>query len=553
MEMAVAILTEQGATPFSAVVRAAHRTRFKTPMDFTQHKPQLGYMDDPSRRTVCCKAVQVGFTEVEIGRDFAYCMQGYTGMVALPTRELRSRYIGNRVNTVVNASPFYAMLKQQARNRFDTPGQSADGVMLKHFGQGAIYYASSKQESSFAEAPCDFGRIEELDKCLKVGGANVWQIEDRVGHSNLQALHVLGNPTVDSYGVAALLDNSDWKQWHTKCSSCGRFQHVDWFTHVVREVHEGVYALRCGDLDPEQDLHAVCEFCERPMDRYGDGQWVPLYPGRGEWSGYQISQLCAGRIPLRRMWSMFQSGLTNMQTRERFYRSVLGLPYTPEDVKLTDRTLERITDTHAQTDRAARAIIGVDVGKGLHVTVMDAAQASLCRDTWAGVAPVVRIAAFYGPDQWEQLANIMEVYRGLCVIDFYPETHMAKQFQKRFGKSKVRLAQPINENALPDPKVRAEKERALGLVYYNKTEAMDESHGLLVQGVIRLPADARAVPDFWAQMKVPTRVSEERPSGEIVNMWTRGDKPDHYRSSVMFGCLGLRIRLSTPNVFLERL
>lgn len=529
-------LIRECATPAEGVAKYAHRTHRGGPLDFSTHPFQREIITDPNKRTVVQKSVQCGFSEITIARALAYCSRGWSVFYVLPTEQVRNRFVRNRVDTAIAGSKYYQWLADSADDRYGAGRSAADAVMLKQLGTASLFFVGSNSLSSFGEAVADVVMIDEYDRCRPEGLALA---EDRIGASALGHYHTLGNPTRPGRGISELYANSDRRVWMIQCTHCNHRQPIDWWLNVVRQVDDGVWAPRHGEGDT---MAMVCAKCAGTIERYGPGEWVPEFPGRDE-SGYHVNQLFGGRFSLARLFKRWLAAQSNATLLAAFYNSILGLPHASDDIGLSVQLLDRCVGTHGQVVSGKRCVMGVDVGKVLHVVVIDPGTLRLHnKGMWVGKSKVVKLAVLAGDNKWEQLHNMALAFDAIVCMDGRPETTAAQAVQKRLGKNRCLLADHIQSEAVAETKVEAG-----GIVRYRRTATLDDSHAAIVQQLVQWPADAATVPDFYDHMTVLAREYDEETRKAT---WTNDGKPDHFRFAFNFGWMGLKIKVARPNVFL---
>lgn len=477
-----------------------HRTHRDLTLDFVKHRYLVGVYQDEHPDMVVAKSTQAGVTEFEFDWAMAKCDKGQSVFWVFPTETLRNQLVHDRFDRIVANTEYFAKMAESA---------TSDGVALKQFGRGSIALVPSNSIVSFKSFSADHVIVDELDQCDQ---SNLPMIEDRMAHSQYRNKLRVGNPTISGFGIDGLYAQSDRRVWKVKCESCGEWQSLDWFVNVVREIDEGRYELR-GD-------GVMCRKCEKPIDRFAEGDWVAAYPDNIERRGYHISQLFSGSVTIAEMWSAFQRGLANETERQRFYNSVLGLPYVAEGNKLTEARLRKAVGDFPRLTVGAGCFMGVDVGALLHCTIIDNQS---------------RLIAAFTARQFSEIDNAMKSYGvALCVCDMLPETREARQFAGRHH-GRVLLCQFVASEQVKDFAV----DYSQAIVKAHRTQTLDDSHAAIMQCACMLPIDAASIPDFFPQMMAPTRIFDEK---RQTFRWEEGSQPDHYRHSFNYAWLAKSIR-----------
>ena len=495
------------------MAKVHHRTHKQTPLDFDRHPYLLGILTDESPDLRIRKSTQCGVSELEIVHAMSLVDQRRALFWVFPDERLRNLFVKERIDPTVAATPYYTAMAEAARTRLRR-GIATDEVGMKQIGRVAIALVGSNSATSFKSFAADDLIIDEVDQCDQ---SNLPFAQDRFAASMHRTQWRVGNPTITGFGIDALYKSSDRRQWLIPCPHCGERQAIDWFAQVVREESEGMYSLR-GIGRASAGPRVLCRRCQRGMDRLCHGEWVAEFPGR-EASGYHISQLFSGSVSLEAMWTEFQEALRDETRLQRFYNSVLGLPYEATGARLTEAMLIRACGDFPRLASGKGCYMGVDVGSQIHVIVIDPSN------------QVIHIGTV---QEFEELDPLMNAYGvETCVIDMLPETRKAREFGERFS-SLVYLCQFVKSEDVPDFKLSPDDMK----VRADRTQTMDDSHAALTQGIVKLPRDSASVRDFYPQMLAPTRLFDAHRQRFI---WTEGNDADHYRLAFCYAWLAKRV------------
>jgi phage terminase large subunit GpA-like protein len=494
-----------------------HVTHRGNSMDFSKHPYQIDIIQDQSQLRVIKKSTQCGVSEIEINDALAKVDNGRSVFWVFPDQVLRNGFVKERIDPVLSSSPYYRKLVARAKKRVvEIGGKTASAdVSLKQIGRGTIALVGSNSRAGFRSFVADDAIVDEVDECEQV---NLPLVDGRLGHSNYRTKLHVGNPSIQGYGIDVLYKESDRKKWFVSCGHCNYQQVLDWFKNVVIEVAEGVYELR------NKQFQVVCHKCARPINKT-NGEWVAEYPDK-EVSGYHISQLFSGTIPITELWEKFQKALADESKMQAFYNDVLGLAYTSKGAKLTEAILEYAVGDYGKcTKHPGPTYMGVDVGKVYNVEIRT-------KDN-----RVIYIDAFPDTKQLDELMVKFSV--DCCVIDGLPETRTATEFAERHS-GKVFLCYYTDNDKLPEFDVQPEKM----MVTAHRTQSLDASHSDIVLKKVSFYRGALSIPDWVDQMTAPTRVQEERLVNKVVVLryaWREGDQADHYRHANNYGSLALKV------------
>ena len=387
---------------------------------------------------------------------------------------------------------------------------AAESMSLKNIGSGTIAMIGSQSSSAFTEFPADDLIIDELDECVQ---DNIEMGEERLGHAKDPSITRVANPTIEGYGIDLHYANSDKNEWFLQCEHCGKWFTPDFFRNVVRQVDTMDYVVRDETFDWEKpdDAKLICEECDKPVNRFSSGEWVPTGDGRDR--GYHISKLFSSRWPIRNIVERFQRGLYDDVTMQRVYNGDLGLAYNAPGSRITRGLIDDAKGEYMVYQRFDRpGIMGVDVGKVLHVTI-----AALGED---GRLYLEYADTVQGEEDVIKLWNEYRVRVG--VIDAAPETRMSRRLVKRFKG----MFMCYQGNAKRDSVDQKRK-----IVSVDRTTQLDTLKEKVVMKDLVFPANIDSVPEFYDQMGAATRFFDEKRDEYI---WNEGSKADHYMHAAAF-------------------
>lgn len=478
-----------------------HRTHKNKPMTLKGHQYLKGILMDKSPHLVVMKSTQCGVSEALIIFVVDETMRGRSVFYVLPTHLLMGRFVANRFEKSLVYTKFYRSLDKGSTGE---TGKRTDNKSLKDLGSGVVTFAGSNTPVPFTEFPADTLVIDEKDRCHQ---DNIKMGEERLGHADNPRILEVSNPTITEFAIDESFQESDKKRWSIRCSNCGAHIFPDFYDHVVRQESENIYTLRDTDYEPGQGkiLRPICNECEKPFDRFVDGEWVPEVSS--DISGYQISKLFSGTNPLEKLVRNFERGLVNDFEMQRFYNSDLGLPYVQEGARISKNILDACKRDYLMPGSSRmRCVMGVDVGKVLHVRINEV----LPDDT--------RRAVFIGTvDELSDLFLLAKQYNvATAVIDALPETRLSKQFSMSFpGGFRCFFGGPRRDIVAPRDKI----------ITVDRTQTLDVVKEDLLLERILLPKNADQIPDYYSQMQASTRIYDEE---KEVYRWEEGSKDDHF-------------------------
>ncbi len=350
-------------------------------LEFTNHAFLLDPYRDQSRKLVCMKSAQIGFSTMAILKLFFLAHRKRLNCIhTLPTDDDVKAFASTKVNPIVQNNP---TIKELVRD--------VDNVYRKQVGDAFIFYAGTKGQSKGIMITSDINVHDELDRSDL---ATVETYGSRLQASSFKGEWVFSNPSRPNIGVDVFWQRSDKKQWHVRCPRCGERQPLDYFINVCKD-RKAFICRKCHEVLPDEARLT--------------GEWVPEFPGR-EWSGYQISQLMAPWITAAELIEAEE-----IKTQEYFYNFVLGLP-----VIGGANQVSRSIILQCCTDRQPEGrwkFLGVDVGGVLHCV----------QGTENGVTRVFTLPG------WDELHSYVQAQGiNITVVDNAPEAEEAAKFCRHF-------------------------------------------------------------------------------------------------------------------------
>lgn len=504
-----------GSYPRLKYALVHHRNIRGDMMRFDDKPYLLGiYMDD-AREIVLQSSVQTGKSEFLIVSAHSYAEQAMQVLYVLPDLDIRNQFVANRIDKLYSQIPHY-------RSMVDKSTGVADSRGLKHFGKGTIFFAGSKSSTTFIEKPIDVVIGDETDKFDQ---DNYEKADDRMTASPYKIKREASNPTVDKYGINARYILTDQREWWIRCSSCNKWQRMDWFRNVVQQTDDNDYRLRDQEWTPGcgRDIFMKCIKCGAPLDRFRPGAWVAKHQDRRDAHGYLIHQMLSSYVKISEMWQKFSLALENDSKMQVFYNSMLGQTFAGKGSKLTDELLNACKqDFLMPADVREPCCMGVDVGKKLHVRVNQILPGEQFRCVFAGT-----VRDFEDLDYLQARFNIVT----FC-IDAMPETRKANEYVAKYPHKGwiVRYQKRLQE---------MQKNEDTRVISADRTIMMDNVMALYQRRKMILPKNAQSIDrgEFYELLKTPTRVLDP----DTQEYEWRGD-PDHYFHAEVYALLAYMVR-----------
>lgn len=487
------------------------------PFDLRNHLYLEGIYRCRAQRQVYKKASQMGLSEFAISYSFEGCDQrDATVLYVFPTDGDVSDFSSARVGTAIDASPYLQSIVSNAEEP-DSSGRkrkTTSRVTLKQIRRRFLYLRGGRvspdgRAAQLKSVAADIVILDELDE-MDPRAPGI--AEKRLGHSPMNEMLYISTPTYANRGIDAEFQKSDQREWFIRCAGCGEWQPLT-IEQVVIEWDDLQRPVAWHGMD-EGRAFVACRKCGHELDRTGPGEWVAAFPSRPV-AGFQLTKLFSATTNLLTIVAALQE--TNQTKRKETFNQDLGMAYKPRGGQLTEDVLDACRREYAHgPDKDLRPVMGVDVGELLNVVIRGPLNSNGERpQLFAG-----EVLTF------EEAGRLMKQYKvKRCVVDGLPETRKAREFQNSFPDGRVWLAY-YTDDSKEEKAVRYNEDPAKRHVILDRTRSLDTTFSLFVDEVNTLPADAREIRNYYAQMQAPVRVIENSRTGQVARYVESG--PDHY-------------------------
>lgn len=449
-------------------------------------------VDDPD--AVIKKSTQVGVSAFGVRWALYHAdTKGWTGLYVFPTQRDVWDFSAARIKPVIDRSPYLS-----SRQQPDDP----DNKGMKGIGLGLVYFRGSESKRGLDSVDADHIVFDEYDTLVQ---ENIPDAERRVTGSLHGLIRRVGVPSVPDFGIDALYQQSDQRQWHTKCESCGEWQSIDFFENV-----DTVKMIR------------VCRRCTKPLN-VAKGEWVPEFPDR-DTRGYHITRLIAPLANIKLI--VAASKKKKPHERQVFFNKDLGIAYAPEEGRLSKEALaaaQSAGDGYTLVPGYAGSnlvTMGVDVAstRALNVRVSEHLDENRKRALWIGEV-----------DNFNKLDDLMRRFSvKMAAVDTQPEHRLAQGFAERFP-GRVYLVGYNTSTDPKDPEVLKLNEE-LREARVRRVEGMDATSEMIRGQRNLLPLD---LPEGYVeQMQAPVRVAEKDELGKIAVYYRSTGADDYFHAEV---------------------
>jgi hypothetical protein len=453
-------------------------------------------------------------------------------MIVQPTAKAAGIFAQSRLDPIIAQSA--ALREMFPKN---------DSVALKTTKfHSHIFMRGSISEPDLISQPIDVAIIDEFDRC-NINALAL--IKKRMSARALAARHlfVLSTPELPEMGIDLQYEDGTQERFVFDCPSCGRGIYLEWPDNVEicgTNPHDpdcDKSYFKCNkcntklDLD-DRALHAdekkANEFLLKPWLK--EARWEANKEAKYHRS-FHISQMYGPKITAGEMVIESMKASANEAEMIQFTNQSLGLPYVMKGAKLNDAIInDCIGDFHLTdappVDSSRMIVMGIDVGKMLDCVVTEYiyVREPGYEPHLNSVAKILQIRRYPGGD-WNQLGNLMREYSvHHAVIDFQPETTMARSFANEYYGG-VSLCQYRKGTQALDVKCVV-GEDGVSLLTVDRTAFLDMSLGRFHKGTVQIPVDTDYV--FKEHLSSITRTYEYdengRPKAKYV---TPPNKADH--------------------------
>lgn len=487
--------------------------------DIVSHFYLRDVYDCPARVVVVNKASQMGASEWAISYVLhAADERDATGLYLFPTDSHVSDFSSARFGPAIESSDYLSevVVDGALRGEDGSKRRGADRVTLKRV-RGRFIYLRGSQVKPNGQAPqlksidadvLVFDEVDEMDPRAPSIAVK------RLGHSTIGEERWISTPTYTGFGIHAKWLESDQREWHVRCDSCGLWQPLTIYDLVTE--FDSLGRPRAWHTQAGQPV-ILCRKCGRALDRLARGEWVATYPER-EIAGFHLTKLFS---PLSDLAAIIQALDTTDETRRReAYNQDLGEPYTPRGGQITDDVLETCIRPYASAGPVdgEDTYAGIDVGRVLHIVIRGPADSETGERPlrWAGEL-----------DSFEAAHNLLKTYHvRRAVMDAMPETRKAREFQAAYRYGSVWLAYYVTQavgSKDVEPQAWNYSDRVVNL---DRTRTLDETYARFFDGKNTLPQNIHSIRDYYAHLKALVRVLEDGRNGEKVAAYIQNG-PDH--------------------------
>jgi len=520
--------------------------------------------DDPCKRVVVMKGVQVGFTEVGnnwVGHSID--CDPAPMIVVQPTDTLGKEWTQLRFNELLDTTPeLEERLVDEGRSK-----RGADNLSLKTFNNGAVLVviganAPSKMRSKPA-GRVFFDEYEAAPAAVATTGGKVEGdprivIEKRAEAFPNPKFYYPSTPLIKGESaIEELFESGDQRRWFMPCPHCGHMQHMRW-QQVKWPPHR------------PRDAAYECESCQELI---GDewrawmierGEWQPTREDLDAWDGethsYHFPTLASPFTKWARLAKQFleaKQALDNgdPSLMQVFVNTILGETWEekgerPSDSVLMDRReaygpestgpevpkgiVLLTASVDVQDDRLEAKVVGWGLGE--EAWVIDHRTFWGEPDVPSGISPegVWAELDIYLQRDWEHEAGVNIHVQGTCVDSGYLTTRVYDFCKARAHRNVWAIKGDKTDSKPVWPKKPSRNKKGKGNVHY--MVCVNEAKWIVYRrlrrqtpgpGYIHFP---EALDEGYFAQLTSERRRTKYIKGRAVHYWW---KPDHVRNEAL--------------------
>lgn len=443
------------------------------PLEFQDRAFLLDILTDWSQEICWKKCSQVGGSIIfNVKALFALENFGFNIIYTMPTDGDVEDFVKTKTNPLI------------VSNSDQFKGVSQDSIHLKQVGDRFMHFKGTISKTAAISTSSDLNIHDEISRSDQT---IVSMYKSRLKASKYKATWQFSNPTTSKDILDQKWHLSDQKEWEVTCAN-GHSEFLRWPDSV--------------DMDTQTYVCWVCK-AQISDNQRRRGKWVPQNPG-AKVSGYHTSHLMAPWITAGEVIEDSQGD------QEYFYNFILGEPYNPGDLEVTQST---VLDNWTPKDlsRGTQWFLGVDVGNIKHFVL----------GTELGVVKVGKFS------DWQVLDDMMGFYKPRLVIDALPDNTMSKYFVKKYPGALMSFFQENFNN--PQVVTWWGENDKKGIVFSNKHRGIDQflDHVLNACMLFGIPAD-RDLKEFIKHWVTMRRVKVVTPKGIEVYEWDSTTPVNHF-------------------------
>lgn len=487
---------------------------------FNGYQFQIQIADDDHPNLACIKCSQVGLTETQIRKFFAWLKRNpnTTGIFTLPSEKLFKRISKMRIKPwLANEEVFNSNFGN------DKPARSMD--MYQVDSSFAVISGLTEDDATSTSADILFHDELDLSDMKMIDLA-----QSRLQNSDYKITQAFSTPKYPGYGIDGRFTISDQHEYMYKCQSCNHnnipdfdFKFLNLSSAIGYRGPENLFEASDDQINAINfnELKVCCEKCKRPLNLldHSTRQWVPRFPARDLVRGYRVLPFSTHRIPPR-----FIFGRLLAARRENaiggFYNTVLGRPYVDGNSQLSEEEIRAVLAGPAKLEvgKDVPCFVGIDVGETCHI---------VCGPLVGGTGAVATMRTVQIHKLFDLLEELHEDYNIVGgTIDRHPQSHVANAVHERWPgilPCEYRGSAPLNM-------VTSKETGEVTHCQVDRTDAIDRVVRAIRTGTLSIGGYGAMQEVLITHLR--NMVREEEP--ETPAKWIKLAEDDHFFHALVF-------------------
>ena len=495
---------------------------------FKDYEYQHKILEDTAKTTITIKPAQTGVSELSYRYAVALCctQDDFSVIYTFPSSADAEKNCRTRIDPMIDGSP-------ELRRLIDPDMNNSE---LKKFGKNSfLFFKGTRSTTQALSTPANCIIHDEYDKS-DITQASVYL--SRLQNRPHKLRKIFSTPTVEKYGVSKEAETA--KRFHefATCGSCNHKFKPDYFAHVKvpgwnkdleeitkinlhltrwREAH--IVCPNCGK-DPKIH-HSRLEFvCENANENY-------------EAHAYYITPFT---VPTIIAPSYLVQTSTLYERYSEFKNQALGI--TGEEKNESIQEGDIVGAEMKGLISSELHVMGSDMGLTCYTTI-----GRLASD---GTMLIIHREKIHYTMFEARTAVLAVQFRVvLHLMDSQPYTDMVTRLSKARPNNwgavfiNTKATTPfVLQDVEGDP---AEGKMQMKLVKVNRTIALDNLLGVIKSGAFKIESsDENEI--YRAQMQSLKRVQKFTKEGELMFVWEKTDKNDHYHFAMLYLYIAIQMR-----------
>lgn len=323
-----------------------------------RHRPwQKEILDDDHPNQVIEKSRQLGLSECGMTNilHFLIMHDATKGMYIFPRNQQMVDFSKTRISPVFQGNEYFE----------DMIDKSLNSINTKKILNSYLFMRSGWGSALGEGADIDYLSIDEYDR-MKEGVELAFQ--EGLKSSQYGLMKRWSTPTIPGRGINRQYMRSDQRRYIWTCPHCGEKQFLTYEDNLIQVNPKGVHQAT-QEID-DGTFIIGCKKCKRELNRWGVGEWVPMFPSIKEVRGYHISQLDACWISaddiMRRKFSY--------SSRQLFQNYVIGEAYASQGIEIVDEdilaSVRLPREIMARNKNYVAIVAGIDWGEISYMVVL---------------------------------------------------------------------------------------------------------------------------------------------------------------------------------------